>query len=164
MHVTVIADASWDPNLKVAGYGFWIKSARDGTPGQGGFKGTVESASTAEAMAIVNALVIGLKKDKIQSEDDVLLQTDCVAAIDLFENRRRNLNHQEAEVKKTFEKYVKDYKLRVTFRHVKGHSLRREARYTTNRLCDMRAKAEMRRLRENTLAQPFIDQIKRVLE
>lgn len=164
MDVTVIADASWDPHTKVGGYGFWIKCERGAMPGQGGFKQDIESPATAEAMAIVNALAMGVLNNLIQTNDKVLFQTDCMAAIQLFEGSRVvDKRTQDYKAKEKLYDLVRQIQIKAVFRHVKGHTLRTEARYITNRLCDQRAKTEMRKLREKRVAQNHIRQIEELL-
>lgn len=146
MKVTIIADASWCPHESVGGYGFWIASERGklgggGELAQGKF---VESSHAAEMMALCNALFIALGRDLVQQGDEVLLQTDCMAAIDAFQDRRVYLAAQEHAALKYMKGLQRGHKLILTYRHVKGHTSNPNARSVTNRLCDERAKTSMR--------------------
>lgn len=101
----------------------------------------------AEMQAVANSLHTALKSGLVQAGDEVLLQTDCVPAIDAFESKRVRLVAAEHEVVTVLHQLQERFQLAITFRHVKGHSRLRGARYTTNKLCDRRAKDAMRKAR-----------------
>ncbi|MFA7523078.1 MAG: RNase H family protein [Halothiobacillaceae bacterium] len=147
MRVTIIADASFCPNTNVAGYGYWIATERGKQGGGGEMKGRVEGNIAAEMQAVANALHIALRLTLVQQKDEVLIQTDCMAAIDAFEGKRRNLPAQEWEAVCVLRRLRSDNDLQLVFRHVKGHTGKKEARFVTNKLCDRRAKEAMRRAR-----------------
>jgi ribonuclease HI len=147
MRVTIIADASHCPDTRAAGYGFWVASERGKRGGGGSMRGTVDSSSAAEMMACVNALFHGCFMGLVQPGDHVLVQTDCIAAIQAFEGQRNSLTKDEREAVRSFRSLRKEKSVSVSFRHVKGHTKRTEARYVTNNLCDKRAKEGMRRSR-----------------
>lgn len=107
----------------------------------------VEGNIAAEMQAVANALYIATRSYLVQSEDEVLIQTDCMAAIDAFEGKRRNLPAQEWEAVRVLRRLCSAHDLRVVFRHVKGHTGKKGARFVTNHLCDKRAKEAMRRAR-----------------
>lgn len=149
MLVTIIADASYCPINGLAGYGYWISSDR-GSNGGGGplSKGQkVRNSTVAEMMAIVNALYFALKDGYVRMQDTVLLQSDCMPALDAFTFKRHKLSEDEHLIVKKLNAFMLQYSLTLRYRHVKGHSGIKEARYLTNNLCDERAKAEMRKLR-----------------
>lgn len=147
MRATIIADASHCPETKAAGYGFWIASDRGELGGGGEMKRIVESNITAEMQAVANALHIAIQRKLVQHRDQVLIQTDCVAAIEAFTGKRVTLQDHEQDVVKYFKKLRKALSLSIEFRHVKGHTGKKEARFVTNHLCDKRAKEAMRNLR-----------------
>lgn len=101
----------------------------------------------AEMQAIANALHIALAHLLVQQNDDVLIQTDCIAAIDAFEGKRRNLHEQESQAVSVIKNLRTEHKLKIVFRHVKGHTNNTEARFVTNKMCDKRAKSAMRQAR-----------------
>lgn len=144
MRVTIIADASFCPDTQAAGYGFWIACERGKKGGGGEMKNPPSTNIAAEMQAAVNALHIAIRHGLVQADDDVLVQTDCMAAIDAFEKRRRNLSQHEKEAVDVIERLRRHHRLTLVFRHVKGHSGRKEARYVTNHMCDKRAKEAMR--------------------
>jgi ribonuclease HI len=148
MRVTVIADASHCPDTKAAGYGFWAVSERGRHGGGGSMQGPMDTSSAAEMAALANGLFHALFKGIAQQGDHVLLQTDCQAAIDAFESRRTVLTPDERRAKKELFGLKVKHGVTVSFRHVKGHTSRTEARYVTNNLCDKRAKDGMRLARK----------------
>lgn len=148
MRVTVIADASHCPMTKAAGYGYWAVSERGRQGGGGPIKGPIDTSSAAEMAAMVNGLFFACMAKIAQEGDHVLLQTDCLAAIGALESKRKELTKDERYAKQRFFEIKKEYGVTVSFRHVKGHTNRTEARYVTNNLCDQRAKAGMRLARK----------------
>lgn len=114
----------------------------------------------AEMMVIANSLHQGLKLGLIMPQDEVLLQTDCIPAIDAFSGRRAKLISDEHDVVTVLKGMQERFELQLEFRHVKGHSGRQEARYVTNKLCDKRAKDAMRKARHKVR----IEQLKELLK
>lgn len=98
-------------------------------------------------LAVCNALFIAVKDGLLQEGDHALVQTDCVAAITAFEGSRLVTNPDEFEAVRYFNDFRQGKKFTVSFRHVKGHTTRPEARFVTNNLCDKRAKEGMRKAR-----------------
>jgi ribonuclease HI len=150
VRATLITDASWCPEERVAGYGYWLACKR-GKLGGGGtcmHKGFVESSNTAEMMGVANSLFECYKAGFVQKDDELLIQTDCVAAIKAFEGlRSQNLNLQERMVVKYMHELQKALGLRIIYKHVKGHTDINDARSITNRICDQTAKKFMRAAR-----------------
>lgn len=107
----------------------------------------VQGSAAAEMLAVCNALYIAHAHQLVQHGDAVLLQTDCLAAIQAFEDQRQVKNPDEVAAVRYFRTIRKEQSLRVSFKHVKGHTTRPEARFVTNNLCDKRAKEGMRQAR-----------------
>lgn len=143
MRVTVIADASYCPS-GCAGYGYWIASERGKRPGGGPVNRRVDTSSAAEMAAIAIAIREGVENGLIHPGDHVLIQTDCTAAILGFEGGREKLSHDERDAKKQLYRIKASVKFTMSFKHVKGHSGIREARYIANNMCDMRAREGLR--------------------
>lgn len=148
MRVTVIADASHCPNTGAAGYGYWAVSERGRRGGGGPIKDPINNSTAAEMAALVNGLFFACMSGIAQAGDHVLLQTDCTGAIGALESKRKELSKDERLAKQRFFEVKKEFGVTVSFRHVKGHTNRTEARYVTNNLCDQRAKAGMRLARK----------------
>lgn len=147
MLVTIIADASYCPMTKAAGYGWWLASERRKVGGGGEVRDRVDGSSAAEMIALVNALYIAANNALVLKGDHILFQTDCMSAIDAFEGKRTILTKDERAAKKRIYDLKREHGVTFSFRHVKGHTNRAEARYVTNNLCDARAKAGMRKAR-----------------
>lgn len=160
MRVTVITDASYCPEYKVAGYGFWIACERGKQGGGGQMKTTVENNIIAEMQAVANSLYQAVRLGLVQQGDEVLLQTDCIPAIDAFTMKRTKLISAEHEVIRVLTNIQTNYFLTLEFRHVKGHTDKQGARYITNKLCDKRAKDAMRKARDHVRIQ----QLKEILK
>jgi ribonuclease HI len=148
MRVTIIADASHCSDTGAAGYGYWIATER-GKHGGGGFiRQKVSGSIAAEMMAIINAVAVAAKRELLQKGDHALLQTDCQGAIDSFTGLRKRLTQHEKDAKELFFELKRGTGFTFSFRHVKGHTSRPEARFVTNNLCDKRAKDGLRLARE----------------
>ena len=154
MRVTVLADASWCPSTGAAGYGYWIASDR-GSRGGGNVLSRATTNNDAEMMAVVNTLHIALTAGLIESGDVVLVQTDSSHAISRFTRAGANATSVEREVIAALRWIVREHKLTISYKHVKGHTNRNThtaARFGANRMCDLRARRYMnearRRLRQ----------------
>lgn len=147
MRVTIITDASYCPDTNVAGYGYWIACERGKQGGGGEMKSLVDGSVEAEMQAIVNAVHIAASLSLVQAQDDILIQTDCMAAIDAFRGTRKVLKKQELEAVYALSRLRCKHGLGIGFKHVKGHSNNTDARSITNKLCDKRAKESMKRAR-----------------
>ncbi|HWV46985.1 MAG TPA: RNase H family protein [Nitrospira sp.] len=147
MRVTVMCDASHCPETHVAGYGFWLASSRGSWGGGGRIVRQVSNPMVAEMMAIANSLWIGLNKGTICSGDHLLIQSDCIGAMDKL-TKLVPKTKEEIEVRSYFTKMVCEHKLKVDFRHVRGHTGQKDARSCANHHCDRRAYREMRYARE----------------
>lgn len=108
----------------------------------------IKGPAAAEMFAVCNALFIAVRRGLVQERDHVLIQTDCMAAIHAYDGTRRVTNPDEVEAVNYFHQFRKEQSFTVSFRHVKGHTRRTEARYVTNNLCDKRAKDGMRQARK----------------
>jgi ribonuclease HI len=148
MLVTIITDASHCSDTLAAGYGYWIKSSRGSNGGSGMFKVTVPDAMVAETMAIVNGIHLAIALDLAAAGDDILVQTDCQGAIHCLD---RTMSKEPREtlmaVRNKFDRMREEYRLNVTFRHVKGHTRVQDSRSRAQRNADAKAKAAMRKKR-----------------
>ncbi len=143
---TLMVDASWCPETHVAGYGFWIASNRGKLPGSGTIKGRVESSNLAEMQAICIVLYIAKKMEYVLPWENVLIQTDCLAAIYAFERTRKVSGSEADALRKYLELSLEQH---VELRHVKGHTGSYNPRFLANRMCDIRARKAMRDLRDS---------------
>lgn len=149
MNVTLIADASYCPDTKVGGWAFWLACRRMKDGRSGKFDSELVDNNDAEMQALCRGLQWGLVHDAIHNGDDLLLQTDCQAAIQAFTGHRKLVKANELKTLEFFHAMVSTFQLSVTFKHVKGHSGRSDARHVTNAICDRLARKNMRVARKN---------------
>lgn len=147
MRVTLISDASYCHTYKVAGYGFWVASERGSHGGSGAITRDVGNNLEAEMMSICNGIWQGLRHGSICKGDSLLLQNDCLSAMNKLMRVQDTATPGETEVLRYFEKLVREYSFRVEFRHVKGHTQNSGSRFVANRMCDKRALKAMRSAR-----------------
>lgn len=146
--VTILCDASYCAETKAGGYGFWIASNLGKTGGGGEFRKLFDNSIGAEMAAVVNTVVISVRKSYVFSGDHMLIQTDCMAAIDRFLNRNRCGSTQEIEAMEFFHDFIASHNLTFRFKHVKGHTGNNGARFRANNHCDEHAKTFMRAMRK----------------
>ena len=146
MKVTIMTDASVCPT-GAAGYGFWIVSARGGTPGGGSFKSNIKDGYEGEFKAAVNALSYGVNNSLIQANDAVLVQLDNKGVVDILKGKAKP--REDLEVAHSMlKKILNAHKLKLRARHVKGHTKVNDQRSKANRMCDMRARLAMKEARQ----------------
>ena len=147
-----MTDASVCPT-GAAGYGFWIVSARGGTPGGGAFKSHIKGGYEGEFKAVVNALSYGVTNNLNQANDAVLIQLDNKGGVDILKGKlkpREDLDVAYSMLKKI----LSTNKIKLKARHVKGHTKVNDQRSKANRMCDMRARLAMKEARRaNTHSQ-----------
>lgn len=148
MNVTIIADASWCPDTKAAGYGYWIACQRGRRNGGGTIRRQVSTSQVAEMMAVVNGIWHGMVEGYIVRGDVLLVQTDCQNAINLFRAGDRGTT-EEREVLAFLGKLVQANELTLNLRHVKGHTSGDTPRTYVNNVCDKVAKKHMRGMRHH---------------
>lgn len=159
MHITILADASHCPDTKAGGYGYWIASERGKKGGSGPFKGRIPNSTIAEMMAIANSLYDAVRHCLVQENDSILFQTDCEAAIYGFTGKR-SVTQDEAKVVNFIKKVTRRMNLTVSYKHVKGHTSNKQARFAANNACDRAARKAMRKARNLVR----IEDAKRLLE
>lgn len=147
-----MTDASVCPT-GAAGYGFWIVSARGGTPGGGAFKSHIKDGYEGEFKAVVNALSYGVSNNLIQANDDVLIQLDNKGVVDILKGKAKPREDLEVAYS-MLKKMLTTHNLKLKARHVKGHTRVNDQRSKANRMCDMRARLAMKeaRQRANTIS------------
>lgn len=164
MNVTILTDASYCPKYRVAGYGFWIACGRGKFGGGGKIVEEVHDTNAAEMMALCNSIWNGVNNGLIHCGDRLLMQTDSLAAIDRLKAQRVvTLTEQQQRIIAYYQKAVRRLSLDVQFRHVKGHTLHQEPRFVANRMCDKRAKEQMRAARKEKMLEPHYKAIKELL-
>jgi ribonuclease HI len=147
---TVIADASFCPNTKAAGYAIWIKCDGATTRHAGAFKAPVHSAADAETRALANGIIGAIAVHGLRGGDIIVAQTDCTRAIDVLSGRNRRPRKHEAEVAAAVRnaQQTPTGRIEIRFRHVPGHKGNVTPRNAVNEWCDREAKNVMRKNRK----------------
>lgn len=148
MRVTIIADGSYCDVTKAGGYGFWVVSERGRHAGGGSLKGRTLSSADAEMKAVAKALHYALKHGIACGGDEVLIQTDCSDVLTRLERRRNPVERCVSDGLALIHKLETQHALHITYKHVKGHTGRRDPRFKAQWHCDRRAYAGMSELRK----------------
>lgn len=148
MLVTIVSDASFCVDTGAAGYGIWIACDRVKLKHGGQFKDRMKSSNEAEVCAIVNGIHHAIKTKHLFAGDSLVINTDCQAAIQLLNRSRDFATKREQLALQTYTLLVKNYRLKVYLKHVKGHTGRRDNRSLSNKYCDATAKENMKLARK----------------
>lgn len=133
-YITIFADASFCPDTKAWGYGFWVKwgapaQTHVGHGGGAHCPGSLEAEVRALEAAlewITSECIPGDTKGKF-----IVVQSDCTGALARIQQKFGEF------------KYVTGA-ARVYTKHVKGHQGYKCARSSVNTLCDRKAGEHMR--------------------
>lgn len=148
--VTIIADASFCHQTKLGGYGAWVASSI----GKQQFSGLLDKPkdnNTAEIMAISNALWHGFNSGIILEGFEILIQTDSRSAMQMYEGDISPKNNQQVKAKDYVQSLINRYKIKVRYKHVKGHTDRDENRYKAQHHCDQAARYHMLKAKSELL-------------
>lgn len=141
--VTITTDASYHGLHKVGAYAYWITCNLGRLKAAGPLKGKIKNPDEAEIQCILNALHVA--KQRIGSKaKKIIVNTDSTNAIAVFENK-------EKEIKRWGLKWAEHYRKQllagsyglIEFRHVKGHTSNKEAKFWVNNWCDTAAKKQL---------------------
>lgn len=140
MKATVITDASFCPQTKAAGWAAWVRIDNQGEPicRYGSFKQPVSSARDAEMLAAINGVFIAMKEGATQ----VLVQTDCLAVVHMFQGVTVQKSIRNAFACAMSKAGIAG--IRVSAKHVRGHTNDPASRSWVNRWCDEHAGKQMR--------------------
>jgi ribonuclease HI len=154
MLVSVFADASFDPESRAGGFGYWSKSLRGRHTSGGPFKTLARNSGTAEMMAVLNAVHLTFVHQVAFPGDTILVQTDCQSAIQAFEGSRV-LAPDEKIIVEGLKTLLSIKVATVRFKHVKGHTNGEQPRLWVNNQCDHLAKMGMREARAQARVAPM---------
>jgi len=168
--VTIIADASFCPASRAAGWAAWIKAdGRDSALISGAItKIAPASSGEAEFFAVANALFKAVQDGFIGPSDRVMIQSDCVAVLEAMlwgldcqesqhpdgcglqrPRRRPSLTTGAGErALTTIGGIAAPLDLKLFVRHVRGHTSG-GGRQWVNRACDRAARQAMEAARRN---------------
>ncbi len=147
MRVTVMVDGSFCPNTRAAAYGYWIVSDRGRISGSGVFKAPIATPIETEMASVANGIAVGLQQRIIHPGDDILIQIDCIAAIERLNRVRFTNTEMQETIVEGFVSLIRRAQLSYKFRHVRGHSRRIGSRFHANNSCDTLARDAMRKRR-----------------
>ena len=147
MLVTLMTDASHCQTTKAAGFGFWCVSNRGKLSGGKPLSGLVRDAYQAEAKAVANSLVIGLRSGIIQEGDKVIIQLDNLAVVSGVMGKSKKVRKDVMDILRFIKNFKIENNLEIECRHVKGHTKRSENRFKANNHCDKIAKKQMKTAR-----------------
>lgn len=140
---TVITDASFCHETKASAWAAWVRvrSVRYPIRASGNFKSVnCQSPFQAELFAAANGVALAIAN----GATTILVQTDCLEVVRVFNGKRSPLPKGVAQSFGKITKMIEQKEVRVTARHVKGHTRRDEPRFYVNRWCDKNAKKHMR--------------------
>lgn len=162
MWINIIADASFCNDTKCGGYAFFVSSERGKFGDKGQFTVPLVSNVHAEMAALANGVYAACNKKKVLDGDSILIQSDCIAALEALSGDRDNLNEHETKVRDSLLSIKEYYRLSFRFKHIKGHSNKDgaeipDARSLANVICDKKARKEMNRARNSFLAKQVIE-------
>lgn len=140
MRATVITDASFCPKTKAAGWAAWVRidGRKEPIKKYGAFKQSVENSRDAEMLAAINGVFIAAREGATQ----VLVQTDCLAVVHMFEGVTVQQTIKDAFTRAQAKAGILG--LNVSSKHVRGHTNDPASRSWVNRWCDEQAGKEMR--------------------
>lgn len=143
---TVISDASHCPRLNVGGWAAWVRVDNFRIPikGYGVIKGNPSDATVAEIYAAMNGVWLATQ----YGAQDILLQTDCMAVVNLVNRTAKSERiiriWREARQMMWYVRKVKN----LSARHVPGHKEVHNAATFVQDWCDIHAGKAMREARQ----------------
>jgi ribonuclease HI len=157
--VTIIVDASFAPYTTRKGNhpsGWAAFVACEGVKRyfSDEMKVVPRNSTIAEMFAVVNAMHCGITDFMIDNGDKVVIQTDCMAAIERFQNaysaedlakkdKKSASRIQCAQAYARLAIMVSKKQLTVEWRHVRGHTGNADSRFIVQDKCDRKAKYHM---------------------
>ncbi|AVJ51806.1 RNAseH [Pantoea phage vB_PagS_Vid5] len=154
MRVTIVTDASYCHQTGASGYGVWVASDR-GRSEFGGPLSDIPGSNEAEYVGIARGLYHAMESGIAKPGDYILIQNDFIEAVNVLGNRNESTAcGKKLEVKEWIKSIADKYRLRLEFRHVKGHSGQKDSRSRAQRKCDRRAYKEMLTARSKYFEKP----------
>lgn len=136
MFVTAYTDASFHQR---GGWAVWLRSERGRIVRQGKCPDTITDSFAAELWAIKQALEISVAE--WPEGEVVLINTDCLAAIDGLQPGAPNFGREElVDIQEAIESFVFANYLTLRFKHVKAHTGQSDVRSYINRAVDQKSR------------------------
>lgn len=157
--VTINTDAGHVPNLNVASFAYWIRFEGNKLCGSGLLKGKVMDSWEAEMKAVINALHVLLNNPPPRKITKIIFNRDH-DGVDMTRKKRRDpfltdrliLLAEKLIQQNEFTGSIHSF---CEFRHVKGHSRKKDDRSWVNRWCDEQCSAHLRPYREQFKQRSF---------
>lgn len=141
-YLTINTDASFHPIKKTSGYAFYIKTDDFTIKSSGGFrKQEPKNIAEAEIMCIGNAVHHALNLAKLPKVDFIIINTDCMAAINAIKKGNDGLGGKVKDMIAALALRCGGAKYKV--KHVRAHTNKDDSRSWVNNWCDKHAKKEM---------------------
>lgn len=146
--ITIFTDTSFCHKTKAGGWAAWIKydggTLRKGAP----VRGLGASPTHCELIAIRNALHYVEQGFRLTSGDLLVIQTDCLSAIQMLEGNIKIFGRAEKDLVDDILKWQRDHFCCWSLQHVKGHMGTSTRRSAVNTWCDEEAGRHMRTRRQ----------------
>lgn len=153
--MSLFTDASFCPDTRVAAWAAWMRWDGGCHRFSGPFRENPSGPTQAEAMAVVNGLFLAVEAIRPAPKSKVLIQSDCLMAIDVFspdwKPRREKSAVAFGPIVERFHSIVRESGLIVSLRHVRGHRGTATARNAVNTWCDLASRREMKAARRRAL-------------
>lgn len=150
--VTLFVDASFCPEIKGAGWGAWVRDDVNSGKTYGDEIGVMEGdyacSGYAELIAVAQAIKKGYNLGYIPQGCLLVIRTDCLQVVQLFEGDYRKPKQKWLEVYRAVSKALKARDIVIRMDHVGGHGKDGcRKRSWVNKQCDKIAKQNMRSVR-----------------
>jgi len=120
-----------------AAYSYWIRSEDVIERGSGPLKGEIKNSNEAELAAILNALTIVANNEYLRSADVIVVNCDNKQALKVLRDKQIN---GYAKYTAFYNEILKRIKVKIFYKHVKGHSKGNTPRQWVNNWCDKNLK------------------------
>lgn len=148
MLITINTDASFNWELKIGAYAFWIVCDAGKIMHSGAFKNKVANSAQAEMMSIANALKT-LAKSNFSGVTKIIINTDFLHYHGYVRNGNSKRDAAVRVLMQVQSELIKKYSLKKNWlqvRHVKAHAGTDEKRKWVNDWCDEQAKKWLKEL------------------
>lgn len=160
--ITMFTDAGVVHSQKIGTWAMWARTTDQFARFSGEFRDPITDSNHAELRAIVNALVIIVRKFQPERGARIIAQTDSLWAISTLvgKGKKTPARKRASDDIALARKIIADNGLIMDYRHVKGHSGTGTPRNAVNHLCD----AECTRLIRAAVRRRILEQSERNLD
>jgi len=141
--ITINTDASFNTQLKIGGYAFYIVCDLFKIQKGGKFKTQPAHPTYAEMMCIGNAIATLLAQKELPECNWIIINSDSTSAMSMIKSRKSELGEKIFVLLQLLKTRTQTKK--VEFRHVKAHNGKPDSRSWVNDWCDKEAKKWMKK-------------------